>query len=253
MGAALGLDLRPGDVVVSLGTSGTAFAVSTHPGARRERLRRRVRRRDRPLPAAGVHAQRGPRPDARPPTCSASTSTASPNWPCRPSRDPAGSRCCPTSTASARPNLPDARGSLHGMTRANLTPPNLARAAIEGMFGGLADAVDALVGVGCRAAADPAGRRCRSEPRGRCRRGHDVRRARSSCRRRASTWPTVPRARRRGCCRVRPRRPRGRVRATATTVVLRARRRCPRCARPTRPRGRRCTRPEHGRDMQSAA
>ncbi len=46
------------------------------------------------------------------------------------------------------PNLPDARGSLHGMTRANLTPKNLARAAIEGMFGGLADAVDALVGVG---------------------------------------------------------------------------------------------------------
>ena len=46
------------------------------------------------------------------------------------------------------PNLPDARGSLHGMTRANLTPANLARAAIEGMFGGLADAVDALVGVG---------------------------------------------------------------------------------------------------------
>jgi xylulokinase len=46
------------------------------------------------------------------------------------------------------PNLPDARGSLHGITRANLTPANMARAAIEGMFGGLADAVDALVGVG---------------------------------------------------------------------------------------------------------
>jgi xylulokinase len=46
------------------------------------------------------------------------------------------------------PNLPDARGSLHGITRANLTPQNLARAAIEGMFGGLADAVDALVAVG---------------------------------------------------------------------------------------------------------
>ena len=46
------------------------------------------------------------------------------------------------------PNLPDARGSLHGITRTNLTAPNMARAAIEGMFGGLADAVDALVGVG---------------------------------------------------------------------------------------------------------
>ena len=40
------------------------------------------------------------------------------------------------------PNLPDARGSLHGITRDNFTPANVARAAIEGMFGGLADAVD---------------------------------------------------------------------------------------------------------------
>ena len=33
MGAALGLGLRPGDVVVSIGTSGTAFAVSEGPAA----------------------------------------------------------------------------------------------------------------------------------------------------------------------------------------------------------------------------
>ncbi|MFV2040095.1 MAG: xylulokinase, partial [Acidimicrobiales bacterium] len=33
MGAALGLGLRPGDVVVSLGTSGTVYAVSAHPTA----------------------------------------------------------------------------------------------------------------------------------------------------------------------------------------------------------------------------
>ena len=46
------------------------------------------------------------------------------------------------------PNLPDARGSLHSITRDNFTPANVARAAIEGMFGGLADAVDALVAVG---------------------------------------------------------------------------------------------------------
>ncbi|MGB0244492.1 MAG: FGGY-family carbohydrate kinase, partial [Candidatus Nanopelagicales bacterium] len=46
------------------------------------------------------------------------------------------------------PNLPDARGSLHGISRENLTPQNLARAAVEGMLGGLADAVDALVDVG---------------------------------------------------------------------------------------------------------
>ena len=46
------------------------------------------------------------------------------------------------------PNLPEARGSLHGMTRANMTPANLARSAIEGMLCGLADAVDALGDVG---------------------------------------------------------------------------------------------------------
>ena len=46
------------------------------------------------------------------------------------------------------PNLPTARGSLHGVTRDNLTAPNMARAAVEGMLGGLAEAVDALVAVG---------------------------------------------------------------------------------------------------------
>src|SRR5690606_4950987 len=30
-GAALGLDARPGDIVVSIGTSGTVFAVTTEP------------------------------------------------------------------------------------------------------------------------------------------------------------------------------------------------------------------------------
>src|SRR5205085_11974027 len=33
MAAALGLGLRPGDLVLSFGTSGTAFAVSDHPSA----------------------------------------------------------------------------------------------------------------------------------------------------------------------------------------------------------------------------
>ena len=46
------------------------------------------------------------------------------------------------------PNLPYATGSLSGLTRANLTPANLARACVEGMLCGLADAVDALVAQG---------------------------------------------------------------------------------------------------------
>ena len=43
------------------------------------------------------------------------------------------------------PNRPDATGQLAGLTVGNGTPENLARAAVEGMLCGLADAVDALV------------------------------------------------------------------------------------------------------------
>jgi len=46
------------------------------------------------------------------------------------------------------PNRPDATGVLAGMNLANTTPENLARAAVEGMLCGLADAVDALEALG---------------------------------------------------------------------------------------------------------
>jgi len=46
------------------------------------------------------------------------------------------------------PNRPDATGTLAGLTLSNGTPGNLARAAVEGMLCGLADAVDALVAQG---------------------------------------------------------------------------------------------------------
>ncbi len=42
------------------------------------------------------------------------------------------------------PNLPDATGAVHGVRRANLTPAHLARAAVEGVLSGLADALAAL-------------------------------------------------------------------------------------------------------------
>jgi len=48
------------------------------------------------------------------------------------------------------PNLPDATGALHGLTLANATPANLARAAVEGMLCGLAAGLDALAGQGVR-------------------------------------------------------------------------------------------------------
>ena len=46
------------------------------------------------------------------------------------------------------PNRPDATGALHGLTLASSTPAHLARAAVEGLLCGLADALDALVAAG---------------------------------------------------------------------------------------------------------
>ena len=46
------------------------------------------------------------------------------------------------------PNLPLATGGLLGLTTHNGTPANIARAAVEGMLCGLADALDALVAQG---------------------------------------------------------------------------------------------------------
>ena len=46
------------------------------------------------------------------------------------------------------PNRPDATGALHGVTLATANPAHLARAAVEGLLCGLADAVDALEELG---------------------------------------------------------------------------------------------------------
>jgi xylulokinase len=46
------------------------------------------------------------------------------------------------------PDRPDATGALHGLTLGSATPSHLARAAVEGLLCGLADALDALVAAG---------------------------------------------------------------------------------------------------------
>lgn len=147
MGAALALDVSPGDVVVSLGTSGTAFAGSSRPTS------------DATGIVAGFADATG---NYLPLVCTLNaarvlTSTASllgvdfdglAALALAAAPGSGGLILLPYFDGERTPNLPDARGSLHGITRENLTPQNMARAAIEGMFGGLADAVDALVGVG---------------------------------------------------------------------------------------------------------
>ena len=147
MGAALGLNAMPGDVIVSLGTSGTAFAVSTTPA------------RDASGFVAGFADATG---HFLPLVCTLNaarilTSTAALlgvdldgfselALSARPGSG--GLVLLPYFDGERTPNLPESRGSLHGITRDNLTPANVARAAVEGMLGGLADAVDALVAVG---------------------------------------------------------------------------------------------------------
>lgn len=147
MGAALALDVQPGDVVVSLGTSGTAFAGSAMPTA------------DASGFVAGFADATG---NFLPLVCTLNaarilTATASllsvdfdglAGLALAAEPGSGGLTLLPYFDGERTPNLPDARGSLHGITRDNLTPENIARASIEGMFGGLADAVDALVGVG---------------------------------------------------------------------------------------------------------
>ena len=102
--------LVPGDVIVSLGTSGTAFAVSTRADGRCERPGSRLRRRDRPLPAARLHVECCARPDdggghasgrgLRRAGCAGDV---------RRSREPAGSSLLPYLDGERTPNLPDAR------------------------------------------------------------------------------------------------------------------------------------------------
>ncbi|HTY71301.1 MAG TPA: xylulokinase [Actinomycetes bacterium] len=149
MGAALGLALSPGDVAVSLGTSGTAFAVSDTPAADASgQVAGFADATGRFLPlVATLNA-------ARVLTAGASllgVDTAA--FSDLALSAPAGADglvLLPYLDGERTPNLPDARGSLHGITRSNLTPANVARACVEGMLCGLADAVDALVRQGVR-------------------------------------------------------------------------------------------------------
>ena len=145
--AALGLGLESGDMVVSLGTSGTAFAVAASPS------------HDPSGQVAGFADATG---RWLPLVCTLNaarvlTSTATLlgidldglsdlALAARPGA--AGLTLLPYLDGERTPDLPEATGSLHGMTRANMTRATMARAAVEGMLCGLADAIDALVGAG---------------------------------------------------------------------------------------------------------
>jgi xylulokinase len=143
MAAALALGVGPGDVVVSIGTSGTVFAVHGEPTADPTGIVAGFAdatgrflpllctlNAARVLDAAAAmlrvsHAELASLAAAAPPGSG-------------------GLVLLPYLDGERTPNLPDATGSLHGLTRATMTPPHVARAAVEGMLCGLADGVDAL-------------------------------------------------------------------------------------------------------------
>ncbi|QAY74780.1 xylulokinase [Agromyces protaetiae] len=149
-GAALGLDARPGDVVVSIGTSGTVFAVTETPAK----------------DASGTVAGFADASGAWLPliaTLNAARVLDSTAGLLGVDHDELGTLALQSEPGASglvlvpyfegerTPNLPDATASLSGLTLASTTRPNLARAAIEGLLCGLADGLAAVRGQGVEA------------------------------------------------------------------------------------------------------
>lgn len=143
MAAALGVGAVPGEMVISLGTSGTAFAVSEHPTADQSgEVEGFADATGRFLPLAcmlnctrvvdTVAAMVGleridalDRAAALPPGAG-------------------GLLLMPYLAGERIPNLPTARGSLFGLGMENATPDQMVRAALDGVAAGFAYCLDAL-------------------------------------------------------------------------------------------------------------
>ena len=146
--AAIGVDSR-NDVVVSLGTSGTAF------------VRSEVCARDTSGSVAGFADATGA---FLPLVCTlnaarvldAACSLLGVNHDelaALAMSAPAGADglvVVPYLSGERTPNLPDSTGGMLGLTLDNATPAHVARAAVEGVLCGLADALDALAAQGAR-------------------------------------------------------------------------------------------------------
>lgn len=140
---ALGLGARTGDVVVSIGTSGTIFAVTDRPVAEPTGIVAGFADADGgylplvcTLNAARVFDVIARLLGVDHDGLSALALTAEPGA--------GGLELIPYFEGERSPNLPDATASLNAMTLASTTRENLARAAVEGMLGGLRFGLDAL-------------------------------------------------------------------------------------------------------------
>ncbi|MEW1954303.1 xylulokinase [Terrabacter sp. NPDC080008] len=142
-GAALGLALRPGETSVSLGTSGVVAAVSATPTADPSGL------------VAGFADAAG---QFLPLACTLNAARVleaaarildvghEELSDLALSADPGagGLVHVPYLEGERTPNLPTATGSLFGMTLGSMTRENLARAAVEGLLGLMADGMEAV-------------------------------------------------------------------------------------------------------------
>jgi xylulokinase len=143
MGAALGMGLADGDVGVSVGTSGTAFAVTSVAAADPSGLVSGfadATGRFLPL-ACTLNAARVLDVTARMLGVSAAGLS---DLALKAEPGAGGLVLLPYLDGERTPNRPDANGVLRGLTTANATPENLARAAVEAVLCSLADAVDCL-------------------------------------------------------------------------------------------------------------
>jgi xylulokinase len=145
--AALGIQAQPGDVVVSLGTSGTAFAVSdtpTHDASGAVAGFADATGRYLPL-VCTLNAAR---------ILDAATRILSKTHDevgllalsAKPGAN--GLSLLPYFEGERTPNRPTATGVFGGMNLNNSNPADIARAMVEGMLCGLVDAVDALEKLG---------------------------------------------------------------------------------------------------------
>ena len=149
MAAALGLGLRPGDLALSLGTSGTAYAVSEDPAC------------DPTGHVAGFCDATGRH---LPLVCTLNATRVTDAVAAWLGLDPAGLAAAalesppgaagtvlvPYFDGERTPNRPDATGTLYGLRTAT-TRADLARAAHEGVVCGLLAGVDALRAAGAAA------------------------------------------------------------------------------------------------------
>ena len=146
-GAALGLGAGVGDLVISLGTSGTAFAVSstsTHDPSGEVAGFADATGNFLPL-ACTLNAAKIFN------TVATTLGITFEEFSSLALNAPAGAeglRIIPHFDGERTPNRPQARGSFSGITHSNFTKANIARAAIEGVVAGMVYATQAVEKLG---------------------------------------------------------------------------------------------------------